>query len=177
MEEGTRPVHPHPHTPPRVPTRPTEVGDDAVGAEDGLQDGGESLHHRVVDGPRKARAVAADGVVTRAEGGEGGVTDVPGAGATDNGPVGRRVSRGRDEEQIKGEGGDEVGRRAESDSSRVFIKDSLHTTLFTVQVGISYGICWRHGNRCCVSVSLSEVWEDAERTCQPVALYLSLIHI
>ena len=115
MEEGTRPVHPHPHTPPRVPTRPTEVGDDAVGAEDGLQDGGESLHHRVVDGPRKARAVAADGVVTRAEGGEGGVTDVPGAGATDNGPVGRRVSRGRDEEQIKGEGGDEVGRRAESE--------------------------------------------------------------
>ena len=50
MEEGTRPVHPHPHTPPRVPTRPTEVGDDAVGAEDGLQDGGESLHHRVIHG-------------------------------------------------------------------------------------------------------------------------------
>ena len=115
MEEGTRPIHPHPHASPGVAPRPAEVGDDPVGAKDGLQDSGEGLHHRVVDGPREARAVAADGVVARAEGGEGGVIHVPGTGATDDGPVGRRVGRGGDEEEVKGEGGDKVGGRTEGE--------------------------------------------------------------
>ena len=115
VEKGTRPIHPHSHAPPRVAARPAEVRDDAVRAKDGLQDGGEGLHHRVVDRPREARAVAAYGVVARAEGGEGGVVHVPGAGATDNRPIGRRVGRGRDEEQVEGEGRDKVGRRTEGE--------------------------------------------------------------
>ena len=65
-------------------------------------------------------------------------------------------------------------RRSHLWDSSVFIKDRVftQTTLFTEFL---YGICWRHGVRCCVSVSLSEVWEDSERTCQPVALYCTVI--
>ena len=54
--------------------------------------------------------MAADGVVAQAEGGEGGVIHVSGAGATDNGSIGRRVGRGWDEEQFEGEGRDKVRR-------------------------------------------------------------------
>ena len=59
--------------------------------------------------------MAADGVVAQAEGGEGGVIHMSGAGATDNGSIGRRVGRGWDEEQVEGEGRDKVGRRTEGE--------------------------------------------------------------
>ena len=97
-EARARAVHPRTHAMPRVALRPAKVRDDAVGAEDSLQNGGQGTDDRVVDGARKAGAIATDGMVARPKGGEGAVRHVPSAGGARDGPIRRRIGGGGDEE-------------------------------------------------------------------------------